>query len=46
MKCVTVSLLGFAIFIILLAYTAFGDKDANRQPSIKVAYVVSFDVHI
>lgn len=42
MKCITVSVLGFAIFSILLAYVALGDKEPGGKPVIKVAYVVSF----
>lgn len=41
MKCITVSVLGIAIFAILLAYAAFADKDGGGKPDIKVAYVVS-----
>lgn len=41
MKCVTVSILGFVIFSILFAYVAFGDRDTDTKPIIKVAYVIT-----
>lgn len=40
MKCITVSLLGFAIFSILFAYVAFGENDTDARPAIKLAYVI------